>query len=65
METQAIKKFENMNGKKIMSCGLFVDENTSYFAATPVIQFIIKFYFIKNIYTYLLHFNILFYFQMD
>lgn len=35
MEPQAIKKFEEISGKKIMSCGLFIDENTSYFAATP------------------------------
>jgi len=35
MEPQAIEKFEEISGKKIMSCGLFIDENTSYFAATP------------------------------
>lgn len=35
METRAIKKFEEISGKKIMSCSLFIDENTSYFASTP------------------------------
>ena len=35
MEPQAIKKFEELSNKKIISCGIFIDENTSYFAATP------------------------------
>lgn len=35
MEPLAIKKFKELSSKNIMPCGLFVDENLPYLAATP------------------------------
>lgn len=35
MEPLAIKEFENIKGKKILPCGLMIDQNFSYLPASP------------------------------